>query len=160
MTAQPVYTPYLVIFRGIWQSVSPRCGSRWGAAAPGSFWVWDCTLSWVYWTLLLSWKAARIKTLLFLLFSCTGRRAGGSIPVLHLAGELLQDFGGSAVVLQLSLDQCCQLAHLLDLQHTHRRARQLPHMHAGPDPLSLATNRLSLFCRCGFNQEGALAKYV
>lgn len=57
------------------------------------------------------------------LFSCVTahlwpQQAGGSIPVLHLAGQLLQDFGGSAVVLQLSLDQRCQLAHLLDLQHT------------------------------------------
>ena len=46
---------YLVIFRAIWQSGSLRCGSRWGAAAPGSFWVWECTPSSVYLTLLLSW---------------------------------------------------------------------------------------------------------
>lgn len=42
-------------------------------------------------------------------------QVGGSIPVLHLAGELLEDFGRAAVVFQLSLNQRCQLAHLLYL---------------------------------------------
>lgn len=49
---------YLVIFLGIWQSVSLHCGFRWVAAAPVSFWVLECTPSSVYWTLLLSWKEA------------------------------------------------------------------------------------------------------
>lgn len=38
-----------------WPSGSLRCGSRWGAAAPASSWVWESTLSWVYWRPLLSW---------------------------------------------------------------------------------------------------------
>lgn len=49
---------------------------------------------------------------------------GGASPVLHLAGELLEDFSGAAVVLQLGLNQCRQLAHLLDLQHTHTHTHQ------------------------------------
>lgn len=53
--------PYLVIFRAIWQSGSLRCGSRWGAAAPGSFWVSERTPSSVYWTLLLSWTVNKKK---------------------------------------------------------------------------------------------------
>lgn len=46
---------YLVISQVTWPSGSLRCGSRWGAAAPKSSWVWERTLSWVYWRPLLSW---------------------------------------------------------------------------------------------------------
>lgn len=57
-----IRTLYLVIAQGIWRCVSPHCGSRWGAAAPGSFWVLGCTPSWVYWRFLLSWLKVRCRS--------------------------------------------------------------------------------------------------
>lgn len=159
---------YLVIFRAIWQSVSLHCGSRWGAAAPGSFWVLERTPFWVYWTLLLSWTKTQLKKKSFLsnrinLFQSVyiyHRWADRSIPVLHLAGELLEDFGGAAVVFQLSLNQRCQLAHLLYLQHTNTHmfffstAQALSWTHAGHESglaqLGMACDRCPLFFHCSF----------
>lgn len=151
--------PYLVIFRAIWQSGSLRCGSRWGAAAPGSFWVSERTPSSVYWTLLLSWTVNKKKFVyphwsmsagLFL--SQPSQRQ--SIPVLHLAGELLEDFGRAAVVLQLGLNQRCQLAHLLYLQHTHTHICCF-HYH----PCSVSMLGLSLAPH-SMAQDGTLLKTV
>lgn len=81
-------------------------------------------------------------------------RANGSIPVLHLAGELLEDFGRAAVVLQLGLNQRCQLAHLLYLQHTHTHICCF-HYH----PCSVSMLGLSLAPH-SMAQDGTLLKTV